>query len=164
MNTMAEPRRGTVAKELQSVTRIPVRAFDTDSDAYDGDDHAAAAAAAAATNTARVPFYLHVIKWIALIFIALCVLVGSVMSKVTFVSIAGRMFSTLNISAPGPDDHTDTRSLLFIQLTISLVIPEAVSFIRCLVWGVIGKTTESYPWPSRSAFLWVSSSVTYSYS
>lgn len=160
MNIMGELRRGT-AEESQ-LARSPVRAFDTSDFSTDDDDDitdADAVAAAAATTTAGVSFYLHVIKWIALVFVALCVLVGSVMSKVTFVSIVGRMF---NLSAPDePPDEDTPRSLLFIQLTISLVIPEAISFIRCLVCGVIGKTTESYPWPSRSAFFWVSSHVSY---
>ena len=151
---MAEPRRTRdTAEELQTVTISPVRAFADTSDVSsdDNDADAIASAAAAATTTAGAPFYLHVIKWIALAFIALCVLVGSIMSKVTFVSIAGRMYTS-------PDEYTDEipRSLLFIQLTISLVIPEAISVIRCLVSGVIGKTTESYPWPSKSAFFWVS--------
>ena len=100
------------------------------------------------------PAYLHIIKWIALIIIALCVCVGSVLSKVTLVSITGRMFSF--VSSRDGHMHTLPQSILFVQLTLILVIPEAVSFIRCLIWGVIGKTTERFPWPNRSAFIGVS--------
>ena len=101
---------------------------------------------------ASKPAYLHIIKWIALIIIALCVCVGSVLSKITLVSITGRMFSLVS----SLDGHTLPQSVLFVQLTLILVIPEAVSFIRCLIWGVIGKTTERFPWPNRSAFIGVS--------
>ena len=96
--------------------------------------------------------HLRKIKKIALFFIGLCVLAGTVVSKVSLVSITGRMFDLISYH----DGHTLPRSALFIQLTLLLVIPELVSFIRCLVWGVIGKTTESFPWPSKRGFILVS--------
>ena len=101
---------------------------------------------------APIPNYLRIIKWTALFLIGACVLVGTVLSKVSLVSITGRMFNLTRF----PDEHVLPRSVLFIQLTFFLVIPEVVSFIRCLVWGVIGKTTESFPWPTISAFVLVS--------
>lgn len=101
----------------------------------------------------QLAFSLHIIKWIAMVFIALCVLSGTVFSKISLVSITGRMFN-LTRSPDGP--NTQTASVLFTQLTLMLIIPEVVSFIRCLVWGVIGKTTSSFPWPSRSALFLVS--------
>ena len=107
------------------------------------------------STKASKPIYLHIIKWTALIIIALCVCVGAVLSKVTLVSITGRMFTLISSS----DGHMDTvpdQSVLFIQLTLILIIPEVVSFFRCLIWGVIGKTTEHFPWPNRSAFIGVS--------
>ena len=96
--------------------------------------------------------YLRIIKWIALGFIALCICAGAVLSKVSLVSITGRMFNLTSY----PDGQTSARSLLFIQLTILLAIPELHSLIKCLVWGVIGKTTKKFPWPSQSAIIWVS--------
>ena len=99
--------------------------------------------------------YLHTIKWIALIIIALCVCVGAVLSKVTLVSITGRMF-TLISSRDGHMNTVPDQSVLFIQLTLILIIPEVVSFFRCLIWGVIGKTTNHFPWPNKSAFIGVS--------
>ena len=101
---------------------------------------------------APIPNYLRIIKWTALFLIGACVLVGTVLSKISLVSITGRMFNLTRF----PDEHVLPRSVLFIQLTFFLVIPEIVSFIRCLVWGVIGKTTESFPWPTISAFVLVS--------
>ena len=109
--------------------------------------------------TDHLPIYLRVIKRIALALIASCICVGAVMSKVSLVSITDRMNPRFNFST-FPDEHSiPNRSALFIQLTLLLVIPEVVSFIRCLVWGVIGKTTKSFPWPSQSAFIWVSRSI-----
>ena len=135
------------------------------------------------------PFYLRIIKRIALIFIAIFICVGAVLSKVTLVSITARMYNLssefseearmynlssefseeakmYNLSSGFSEEETLLRSALFIQLIFLLVIPEAVSFIRCLIWGVIGKTTESFPWPSRIAFIlvsWFVYLVTYSY-
>ena len=103
-------------------------------------------------ETDNLSFYLRIIKWISLVFIALSVCAGAILSKVSLVSITGRMFDLTRY----PDGNTLPRSVLFIQLTLLLVIPELVSFMRCLVWGVIGKTTKRFPWPSRSAFIWVS--------
>ena len=101
---------------------------------------------------APISTYLRVIKWTALFLIGACILVGTVLSKVSLVSITGRMFNLTRF----PDGHALPRSVLFIQLTFFLIIPEVVSFIRCLVWGFIGKTTESFPWPSLLALVLVS--------
>lgn len=100
------------------------------------------------------PLILRIIKWIALGLIALCVCAGTVLSKVTLVSITGRMFRLSRDSHL--EDLTTPRSVLFIQLTFVLVIPEVISFVSCLVRGVIGKTTKSFPWPSRRALFLVS--------
>ena len=99
------------------------------------------------------PFY-RTIKRIALVVIGICVCIGAVLSKVTLVSITGRMFNL--VSSRDGHKHTLPQSVLFVQLTLILVIPEVFSFTRCLIWGVIGKTTESFPWPSRSAIIRVS--------
>ena len=102
---------------------------------------------------ASQPFYIY-IKRIALLIIGLCVLVGAILSKITLVSITGRMFSL--VSFPDEDNHTLPQSILFAQLTLILVIPEVVSLMRCLIWGVIGKTKERFPWPNRKTILVVS--------
>lgn len=120
------------------------------------------------TSSDNLSFYLRNIKRIALALIASCICVGAVMSKVSLVSITDRMnprfnlgFNLTGFADEYPPPH---RSVLFIQLILLLVIPEVVSFVRCLVWGVIGKTTRSFPWPSRCAFFWVSRSTQYSIS
>ena len=97
---------------------------------------------------------LSFINWTALILIALCVLAGAVLSKVSLVSITGRMYSLTTLQ----EGYTYTlpQSVIFIQLTILLIIPDVASFTRCILAGVIGKTTESYPWPSPKALIVVS--------
>ena len=105
-------------------------------------------------ETHQQPLFLRIIKYIALCLIALCVCAGAVLNKVSLVGITGRMFHLSNWSDRG--EHTTPRSVLFIQLTFMLVIPEVVSFVSCLVRGVIGKTTKSFPWPSRWALFLVS--------
>ena len=107
-------------------------------------------------NTKTRRTLLRIIKVMALVFIALCVGVGSVVSKVSLVSITSHSRIINYTQSSDGRAGASPESVLFIQLTLLLVIPEVVSFIRCLVWGVIGKTSESYPWPSKSAFLKVS--------
>ena len=104
-------------------------------------------------ETHQQSLFLRIIKYIALCLIALCVCAGAVLSKVSLVSITGRMFY---LSKSDPDDDPTPRSVLFIQLTFMLVVPEVVSFVSCLVRGVIGKTTKSFPWPTWRALVCVS--------
>ena len=104
-------------------------------------------------ETHQQSLFLRIIKYIALCLIALCVCAGAVLSKVSLVSITGRMFY---LSKSDPDDDPTPRSVLFIQLTFMLVVPEVVSFVSCLVRGVIGKTTKSFPWPTWKALVLVS--------
>ena len=91
----------------------------------------------------------RVIKWISLCIVALCLLTATVLSKVSLVNITGRMFHLSNASS-------NARSVLFIQLVFLMLIPEVISFFRCLFWGVIGKTTKKFPLPSKDAVFWVS--------
>ena len=142
--------------ELQSInsgiSNVPLPRSQDQGQATNGRTLTARSSKEVPEGTDTLPFYLRIIKWIALGFIALCVCAGAVLSKVSLVSITGRMFNLTSY----PDGQTSARSLLFIQLTILLAIPELHSLMRCLVWGVIGKTTKKFPWPSRSAIIWVS--------
>ena len=94
---------------------------------------------------------LRIIKIVALIIIAACTLVGTVFSKITFVSITGRMYSLTLATGSDAD-----QSQLFVQLVFILIVPEVVSFLHSLAWGVIGKTDRSFPWPSWRAVILVS--------
>jgi len=103
---------------------------------------------------------LLIIKWTALCIVALCLWTTTVMNKVSLVSITGRMFYISKHIQKVKDD-TISRSILFIQLVFLLIIPEVISFIRCLCWGVIGKSTKKYPWPTRNEMFLVSASTPY---
>ena len=99
----------------------------------------------------------RVIKWIALCIVALCLWTTAVLSKVTLVSITARMFILSTEAEPSNERELNkARSILFIQLVFLMVIPEVFSFLRCLFYGVFGKTTKKFPWPSKNAVAWVS--------
>jgi len=111
------------------------------------------------------PYYantLRIIKLASLLLIAGCALVGMVISKISFVSITSRMY-TLSYSHPLTRDDEKTnknqKSMIFFQLVFILVIPEIMCLGHCLLWGVIGKTSKNFPWPSRKAVILVSVSV-----
>ena len=97
---------------------------------------------------------LRIIKVTALLVIGACALVGMVFSKITFVSITGRMY-TLYTTLP-QDTGNNPRSVIFFQLVFILVIPEILSLGHCVIWGFIGKTSKSFPWPSWKAMVLVS--------
>ena len=106
----------------------------------------------------EVPAYtnvLRVIKVVSLLFIGACALVGMIFSKITFVSITGRMY-TLYTASPQQDTGNNPKSVIFFQLVFILVIPEILSLVHCVVWGFIGKTPRTFPWPSWKAMAWVS--------
>ena len=114
-----------------------------------GDHRDVAAAAAAEPAHSKL---LRIIKIVALVLIAACTLVGTVFSKISFVSITSRMYTLYTDNSSANSD----KSQIFVQLVFILVVPEIVCFLHCLVWGVIGKTDRSFPWPSRKAVLLVS--------
>ena len=97
---------------------------------------------------------LRVIKIVALFLIAACTLVGTVFSKISFVSITSRMYTLYTDNAGNP-----IKSQIFVQLVFVLIVPEIVCFFHCLVWGVIGKTDRSFPWPRWRAMLLVSTNL-----
>ena len=153
-----------IEHELQPVTADNDTTGDTDTandtDTAPSTKNAASAESPSKVKASQLQFYRN-IKRIALVVIAIFVCVGGVVSKVTLVSITGRMFSL--VSLRDGNMQTLPQSALFAQLTLILVIPEVVSFVRCLIWGVLGKTAESFPWPSRSAFIAVSHSSNCNY-
>ena len=84
------------------------------------------------------------------------VLVCTVFSKLTLVSltsklrISTRCNDTLadkscpeQISAAG----THQAVTIYWQLFFVIIIPTLLTFLRTLVFGVLGKTTKTYPWP-----------------
>ena len=80
-------------------------------------------------------------------FIFLVMVLGSsVLSKLTLVSLTDKLRA-----ATGNEAVT-----LYWYLQFILLIPTFITFLRCLVFGVIGKTTKSFPWPKTKAIIFVS--------
>lgn len=146
-------RRPVAANNDQELVELSAADHDTRLPQAPGQKRTLHATSTWRGETDRVSFTLRVLKWIALIFIAFSVLAGTVLSKVSLISITGRMFNLGRSLDIFPEEHT--RSVLFIQLTLLFIIPELVSFIRCLMWGVFSKTTRNFPWPTRSALVQV---------
>ena len=78
------------------------------------------------------------------------VLASSVLSKLTLVTLTDQLRIAHASSSP------ETLVTLYWYIQFILLIPSFITFIRCLVVGVIGKTTKSFPWPTGKAILYVS--------
>ena len=97
--------------------------------------------------------------FIGVVFLAI-VLVSSVLSKLTLVSLADRLRNATyfaNASKRNFAEHGRTTAVtLYWYLQFVLLIPNLVTLVRCLAFGVIGKTTRTYPWPKARAIFVVS--------
>lgn len=101
---------------------------------------------------------LRIIKVVSLLLIGACALLGMVISKLTFVSVASRMYTLCSHPSAQATVYEDqNKSKIFFQLIFMLVIPEIVCMSYCLLWGFIGKSSKTKPWPSRKAICLVSS-------
>jgi len=105
---------------------------------------------------------LRIAKFAAVSFVVLCATIGTTVNKVTLVSITGRMhdlssnFCDYNkASELSMEDQSQMGSICFFQLVAIMIIPDFVSFLRCLIWGVAGKTTDTFPWPTWKSILLV---------
>jgi hypothetical protein len=47
--------------------------------------------------------------------------------------------------------HGDDTVSLYWQLLLILLVPNCLTFLRCLFFGVLGKTRVTYPWPTSLA-------------
>lgn len=90
---------------------------------------------------------------IGLVFL-IVVLASSVLSKLTLVTLTDQ----LRIASPVNDNPEDVsrRVTLYWYFQLILLIPSFITFVRCFVVGVFGKTTKSFPWPTGRAILYVS--------
>ena len=95
---------------------------------------------------------LRFIKVVLLLLIGACTLVGMVFSKITFVSITSQMYKLYIV----PEDRNNEKSTLFFQLVFILIIPEIICLAHCLIRGCVGKTSKTFPWPTRKSIFLVS--------
>lgn len=96
----------------------------------------------------------EIFKGFIVLLLGSVVISASVMNKLTIVSLADalRHYSTnrsSNDSSNNDKLYRDEQkvAVLYWQLLIILLIPNVLTFLRCLFFGVLGKTTENYPWP-----------------
>ena len=111
-------------------------------------------------DTVKTKKVLLCIKgFIGVVFLVI-VLVSSVLSKLTLVSLADRLRNVTyypNASKKDTTEHERTTAVtLYWYLQFVLLIPNFITLVRCLAFGVIGKTTRTYPWPKARAIFWVS--------
>ena len=86
--------------------------------------------------------------------IFLLVLVSTALSKVCFANIAAQLN---NNSLVGSKAEVKRRSVAFIQLVLVLCVPQAVTILKTLFLGILGKTTKHFPWPTWRALIKVCS-------
>ena len=99
-----------------------------------------------AVKSKRLLFTLKVI--IGFIFMVV-VLGSSVLSKLTLLSLTDKLRSVSysNTTQKIKPEDRDMAVTLYWYLQFILLIPNCITFVRCLAFGVIGKTTNSFPWP-----------------
>ena len=81
----------------------------------------------------------------------LLVLVSAALSKVCFVNIAAQL--NANSSVGQGSGGEKRRSVAFVQLVLVLCVPQAVTILKTLFLGILGKTTKHFPWPTKRALL-----------
>ena len=96
-------------------------------------------------------------------FIFLVVVLGSsVLSKLTLVSLTDKLRNVSyypNTTRKTSISSTEDRNaavMIYWYLQLILLIPNFITFVRCLAFGVIGKTTKTFPWPKGWSVLIVS--------
>ena len=85
------------------------------------------------------------------------------LSKLTLVSLTdalkNHIFQNSSIKNLTWKDHPEDKESavsIYWQLLLVMVVPNLLTFLRCLCFGFLGKTTNSYPWPKRWAAILVS--------
>lgn len=114
----------------------------------------------ATINKLEVPTFLKVVAATIGIFLMISVFVFAVLSKTAFMAIAARLYIG-NASAEGDcqfnSEPVRQRSVAFVQLMLALCVPQVVTALRTLFFGVL-KAKENFPWPSGQAIMLVSRS------
>jgi hypothetical protein len=86
------------------------------------------------------------------------VLSSVVFSKLTLIRLTDELRNLTSDYMTNENNASITR--VYWQLLFVMVLPHCLTFVRSAVVGVIGKTRNSYPWPSRRAlYMGVVSSI-----
>ena len=83
------------------------------------------------------------------------VLGSAILNKLTLIGLTSRLRSaTFNSSRKDiTPEERQTAVTFYWYLQLVLLIPNCITFLRCLIFGILGKT---FPWPSLGAFVAVS--------
>ena len=103
------------------------------------------------SESKRAKKLLFMIKVVFGIFFYAVVLVSTVFSKLTLVSLTEKLRTFPINSKP-----KNLSVALYWQLLLVIMIPTFITFVRSLVSGVLGKTTETFPWPTMRSAITVS--------
>ena len=83
----------------------------------------------------------------------LTAIVFTVLSKLTLISMTSRLSYALAVK------ETSAAVSLYWQLLFVMMAPQCITFLRTMVRGVCGKTTDTFPWPTLLAGLMVSECI-----
>lgn len=104
---------------------------------------------------------LFTIKTVIGFMFMVIVLGSAVLSKLTLVSLTDRLRNvtyypnSTKKSIETEEDQTQAVTIYW-YLQLVLLIPNFITFVRCLAFGVIGKTTRTFPWPKTLSVFIVS--------
>ena len=111
-------------------------------------------------------YNVGIVKLVKLIFILIlssALLVSTTLSKVSFVAIASKLYTTIyngtNITENSSLEDKRLSSITLIQLITVLMVPQVVTIVRMFFAGIIGKSQKNYPWPTCGAILTVSKCI-----
>ena len=95
------------------------------------------------------------------ILIGILFLIALGSNKLTLIILIGKLRNTtssFNNSSRNEiaAEEKNTAVTLYWYLQLILLVPNFITFLRCLVFGVLSKTTKNYPWPTKWAFFTVS--------
>lgn len=79
----------------------------------------------------------------------------TVLSKLSLIYLLTCLNDTIRQDG-SPDDRNIMAASLYWQLLFIVLIPQFVTFARTLFFGVCGKQSHTFPWPTRKAFVIVS--------
>lgn len=99
------------------------------------------------------------LKVLSEIFLTCLVLLCTVFSKLSLVGLTDNVREISRLvpqNGSGLDPSTVSRAVsLYWQLLLILLIPNCITFMRCMFFGLIGKSSQSFPLPNQVAFIGV---------
>ena len=99
------------------------------------------------------------LKVLSEIILSSLVLLCTVFSKLSLVGLTDDLndITRLVKNGSGSDPVTISRAVaLYWQFLVILLIPNFITFLRCLLFGCLGKSSQSFPFPTKMALFVVS--------